>query len=134
MGAADIIRAGVDDIDGVEVMGDPLWLIAFQASDPDIDIYLVNDHLKALGWRLNSLQSPPALHFCVTRPNTRDGVAQSFVAALAESVEYARANVGTPAESGAMYGFGGTPSGNQTLNQLKSGVLDAMHEVAPEGV
>ena len=61
---------GVDDIDGIEVIGDPLWLIAFRATDPDIDIYLVNDHLKKLGWRLNSLQLPAALHFCVTRPNT----------------------------------------------------------------
>jgi hypothetical protein len=42
------------------------------------------------------------------------------------------ANVGKPAASGAMYGFGHTPQGNQTLNTLMSGVLDAMHEVAPE--
>ena len=134
MGTADIIRAGVDDIDGIEVMGDPLWLIAFRASDPDIDIYLVNDRLKALGWRLNSLQLPPALHFCVTRPNTREGVAEAFVEALRDAVGYAREHAGEAAESGAMYGFGGTPQGNQTLNQLMSGVLDAMHEVAPEGV
>ena len=134
MDTADTIRRGVDAIDGIEVIGDPYWLIAFQADDPDIDIYLVNDQLKRSGWRLNSLQLPPALHFCVTRPNTGEGVADAFVAALAEAEDYARANAGTPAESGAMYGFGGTPQGNQTLNQLMAGVLEAMHEVAPEGV
>ncbi len=134
MHTADIIRAGVDDIPGLAVIGDPLWLIAFRSTDPDIDIYLVNDHLKRAGWRLNSLQLPPALHFCVTRPNTAPGVAEAFVDALRDAVDHARQHAGEPAESGAMYGFGGTPQGNQTLNQLMSGVLDAMHEVAPEGV
>ena len=39
----------------------------------------------------------------------------------------------SPAESGAMYGFGaGTPQGNATVNMVMAGVLDAMHEVAPD--
>ncbi|MEI2716750.1 MAG: aspartate aminotransferase family protein [Candidatus Nanopelagicales bacterium] len=133
MAAAEVIRAGVADIDGIEVIGDPLWVVAFRATDAEIDIYLVNDRLKELGWRLNSLQLPPALHFCVTRPNTRDGVADGFVAALRDAVAYAREHAGEPAASGAMYGFGGTPQGNATLTELMAGVLDAMHEVAPDG-
>ena len=60
-------------IEGLQVIGDPLFLIAFQPDDPTIDIYLVNDALKARGWRLNALQLPPALHFCVTNPNTAPG-------------------------------------------------------------
>jgi len=51
---------------------------------------------------------------------------------LRVAVDYATALKGQPAESGAMYGFGGTPQGNQTLIAAMSGVLDAMHEVAPE--
>ena len=31
-----------------------------------------------------------------------------------------------------MYGFGGTPQGNATLKTVMAGVLDAMHEVAPD--
>ncbi len=132
MDAATTIRRGVAQTEGLEVIGDPTFLIAFKSSRDDLDIYLVNDHLKRAGWRLNSLQLPAALHFCVTRPNTQPGVAEAFVAALAEAAAWALANVGTPAESGAIYGFGGTPQGNQTLNQLMTGVLDAMHEPAPQ--
>lgn len=131
MDAATTIREGVTAIDGLEVIGDPTFLIAFKSTRDDVDIYLVNDYLKEAGWRLNSLQLPPALHFCVTRPNTREGLAEAFVAALEEAVSRAIANAGTPAMSGAMYGFGGTPQGNQTLRDLMGGVLDAMHEVAP---
>ena len=81
---------------------------------------------------MNSLQLPPALHFCITRPNTQPGMAEAFLAALRVAVDYAIEHKGTPAESGAMYGFGGTPQGNATLETVMAGVLDAMHEVAPD--
>lgn len=126
------LRRAIAETDGLEVIGDPLFLIAFKASDPDLDIYLVNDYLKEAGWRLNSLQLPPALHFCVTRPNTKPGVIDGFIDDLGRAVDYAREHQGQPAASGAMYGFGGTPQGNQTINTLMSGVLDAMHELAPD--
>jgi glutamate/tyrosine decarboxylase-like PLP-dependent enzyme len=129
---AATMRDGVAAIDGLRVIGDPTFLIAFMADREDLDIYLVNDALKDRGWRMNALQLPAALHFCVTRPNTRPGVVEAFLEDLQASVDYAMANVGKPAASGAMYGFGHTPQGNQTLNTLMSGVLDAMHEVAPE--
>ncbi|MAT61862.1 MAG: aspartate aminotransferase family protein [Micrococcales bacterium] len=131
LAAAEIIRAGVAGIEELTMIGDPTFLIAFESNHSALDIYLVNDHLKEAGWRLNSLQLPPALHFCVTRPNTQPGVAETFVADLRDAVRWALMNSGTPAQSGAMYGFGGSPQGNQTLNQLMGGVLDAMHEVAP---
>ncbi len=131
LSAAEVIQVGISGIDELDVIGDPTFLIAFKANHPDLDIYLVNDHLKQSGWRLNSLQLPAALHFCVTRPNTQPGVAEAFVADLRDAVRWALMNSGTPAQSGAMYGFGGSPQGNQTLNQLMGGVLDAMHEVAP---
>ena len=132
MTTARAIRDGVRAIPELEVIGDPTFLIAFKARDvEDLDIYLVNDSLKAQGWRMTALQLPPALHFCVTRPNTQDGTAERFVEALGVAVDYAKQHRGSPAESGAMYGFGGTPQGNETLSTLMSGVLDAMHEPAP---
>ena len=126
----DGIRAGIPEL---EVIGDPTFLVAFKAADEGaLDIYLVNDSLKAQGWRMNSLQLPPALHFCITRPNTGDGLAERFLEALAAAVAYAEEHRGEPAQSGAMYGFGHTPQGHATLETVMSGVLDAMHDVAPE--
>ena len=124
----DGIRAGFPEL---EIIGDPTFLVAFQAVG-DLDIYLVNDSLKDQGWRMNSLQLPPALHFCITRPNTAAGVAERFLAALEIAVGYAVEHHGVAAKSGAMYGFGGTPQGNATLETVMAGVLDAMHEVAPD--
>ena len=83
MRTAVTIRDGIRaDIPELEVIGDPLFLVAFKAAG-DLDIYLVNDSLMAQGWRMNPLQLPPALHFCVTRPNTAPGVAEAFLAGAA---------------------------------------------------
>lgn len=37
------------------------------------------------------------------------------------------------AQSGALYGLGGTPAGNEVLDTLFAAALDAMYEVAPSG-
>jgi sphinganine-1-phosphate aldolase len=126
---AAAIRAGIESIPELEVIGDPTFLVAFRS--PALNIYHVNDHLIARGWRLNALQLPPALHFCVTRPNTAPGVADAFVADLRDAVEYAKHPARADPKSGALYGLGGTPSGNEILDVLFTAALDAMYEVAP---
>ena len=59
MRTATTIKEGIREIPELEVIGDPLFLIAFKAAD-DLDIYLVNDSLIAQGWRMIALQKPPA--------------------------------------------------------------------------
>ena len=126
---AATIRRGVEAIPELEVIGNPTFLVAFRS--PDLNIYHVNDHLIAKGWRLNALQLPAALHFCVTRPNTAPGVADAFLADLRDAVEYAKHPARAEPKSGALYGLGGTPEGNEILNTLFVAALDAMYEVAP---
>ncbi len=100
MKTATAIRDGIrDGIPELEVIGDPVFLIAFKAAG-DLDIYLVNDALIAQGWRMNPLQLPPALHFCITRPNTAPGVAEAFLEALHGAVAYATRAQGRAGEVG----------------------------------
>ncbi len=133
--AADIfrtaaeIRAAVQSFPELRVLGDPFFNVAFTTTDDSgLDIFLVNDFLATRRWRLNGLQKPNAVHFCVTRPNTQPGVVATFRADLAEAVEYAKANRGTAARSGALY------AGGMTTEQLESGVawwLDATQALPP---
>jgi len=122
------IRGGIPEL---EIIGDPLFLIAFRPA-AGLNIYLVNDALIERGWRMNALQLPPALHFCITRPNTAPGVAERFLEDLRVAVDYATANKGKRARSGAAYGLGGSAIGNVMVKKMMSMILDAMHEVAPE--
>ena len=126
---AATIRRGIDAIPELEVIGEPTFLVAFRS--PELNIYHVNDHLIAKGWRLNALQLPAALHFCVTRPNTAPGVADAFIDDLREAVEYAKHPARAEPKSGALYGLGGTPEGNEILETLFTAALDAMYEGAP---
>ena len=126
---AATIRRGIDAIPELEVIGNPTFLVAFRARE--LNIYHVNDHLIAKGWRLNALQLPAALHFCVTRPNTAPGIAEAFISDLRDAVEYAKHPARVEPKSGALYGLGGTPEGNEILNTLFTAALDAMYEVAP---
>jgi glutamate/tyrosine decarboxylase-like PLP-dependent enzyme len=128
------LRASVESVEGLSLMGDPTFLVAFRTDPavlPDQAIYHVNDALLARGWRLNSLHHPPALHFCVTLPNTRPGVAEAFDTDLRAAVEYARHPDRESPRSGALYGFGGTPEGVAALDGLLAAGLDLMYALPP---
>ena len=60
-------------------------------------------------------------------------MAEAFVTDLHQAVEYAKHPARAEPKSGALYGLGGTPSGNEALNMLFNAALDAMYEVAPGG-
>jgi sphinganine-1-phosphate aldolase len=126
--AAREIEAAVRSHSELQVIGSPTFLIAFTSDQ--FDIYHLNDALISKGWRLNSLQLPAALHFCVTLPQSNPGVTAQFATDLAEAVAYAKSATGK-AKSGAMYGMGGTPVGNEMVTSMMSGFMDLMCEVAP---
>jgi sphinganine-1-phosphate aldolase len=128
---AATLRAGIDSIPDLEVIGDPTFLVAFRS--PELNIYHVNDHLIAKGWRLNALQLPAALHFCVTRPNTAPHIVESFLDDLHEAVDYAKHPPRSEPKSGALYGLGGTEAGDEILDVLFTAALDSMYDVAPSG-
>jgi len=131
---AQKIKAAVQARPELRVYGDdPTFLVAFGAARPPedggVDIFLVNDALTSRGWRMNPDQLPAGLHFCVTRPNTRPGLAEEFASDLEYAVEYAVDHRGEAATSGALYGMAGTPAGNDLVSFLLSGALDAMYAV-----
>jgi sphinganine-1-phosphate aldolase len=133
--AADIFRTAaalrqvIEAVPELTVLGDPFFNVAFTCTpESGLDIFQVNDFLASRRWRLNGLQKPSALHFCVTRPNTRPGVVDQFAADLAEAVAFARERVGTPARSGAFY------AGGVTKEQIAAGMagwLDATQALPP---
>jgi glutamate/tyrosine decarboxylase-like PLP-dependent enzyme len=141
--AADIFRTAkrlreiIGEHPELRVLGDPLFNVAFAATSADqrdddpIDIFHVNDALAAKQWRMNGLQHPPALHFCVTRPNTLPGVMDRFAVDLHEAVAYAREHRGERPRSGATYGAGGANIPRDKVAAGITGWLDATHALPP---
>ena len=99
LAAAAQIRHGIEKIDGLRVLGDPLFCIAFVTEDDALAVYRVMDEMSARGWSLNGLHRPPAVHICTTLRHAAPDVAERFVADLADS---AGAAAGQEASAGGM--------------------------------
>ncbi len=93
--ATGAIRAGIGEIPGIHVVGDPQsTMLAFTddsgAEDPDIRV--VVDEMAVRGWLLGSQPAhggPPTAHMCVMA--VHEPQVEQFLADLAASVESARA-------------------------------------------
>jgi sphinganine-1-phosphate aldolase len=104
---AAVIKEGVAAIPGLEVIGDPLFVIAFRSDE--VDIYRVMDAMTDKGWSLNGLYKPACLHLCTTLRHTEPGVAERFLADLSASVEYVRDNPdGGQGGAAPLYGMANT--------------------------
>ena len=128
--AAAAIRDTVVATPELRLVGTPTFVVAF-TSDV-VDIYHVNDAMRARGWRFNGLQYPNALHLAVTRPQTQDGVVERFAADLREAVAYARDHAGQPAVSAALYGGlpgGMTADASVFITAVMRQLLDAQQSV-----
>lgn len=128
MDVADKIQEGIRGIAELTLIGEPTFVISFRSDE--VDIYHVNDFMKTKGWRFNCLQLPPALHFCVTMPQTAvPGIADRMIGDLKESVEYAKSKAGTTAKTSALYGLAGTIEGNEQVTELLFGYFDYLYGV-----
>lgn len=128
MTVADRIRAGVESIPELILIGESTFVVSFRSEK--IDVFHVNDFMKTRGWRFNVLQLPPALHFCVTMPQTQvEKIADQLIADLCEGVAYAKTKSGTMAETSALYGIAGTVESNRVVSDLLYGFLDHFYSV-----
>jgi len=128
MDVADRIQEGVRSIPEFTIIGEPTFVISFRSEA--LDIFHVNDFMGDRGWRFNCLQLPPAMHFCVTMPQTEvPGIADRLVEDLRAGVAYARERAGTPARSSALYGLAGSAAGNRAVADLLYGVFDHLFQV-----
>ncbi|MCP3977005.1 MAG: aspartate aminotransferase family protein, partial [bacterium] len=126
--AADQIRRGIEGIPELEILGDPLWVIAF-ASD-SISIYEVMARMAQRGWSLNGLHHPPAVHIAVTLRHAQPGVTDSFLTDLRESVAEASAVDGeSQTGSAPMYGMAATFPARRAVGELLKRYIDRLYEL-----
>lgn len=121
------IRSGIQGIEGLRVLGDPLWVIAF--SSDELDIYRVLDGMSSRNWSLNGLHYPASIHLCVTLRHTLPGVVARFLEDLRSSVREVREN---PTEKGGMapvYGTAARIPVRGAVGDLLERYLDSLYEL-----
>jgi sphinganine-1-phosphate aldolase len=92
MEAAERLIAGVAEIPGLRVLGEPCApLVAVASSDPLLDVFVIADEARRLGWffqpQLSYQGIPPNLHFTLTGVSD----AGALLEALADATKAARA-------------------------------------------
>jgi glutamate/tyrosine decarboxylase-like PLP-dependent enzyme len=122
--AATRVKEGIAKIDGLAVIGDPLWNVAFTADD--VDVYRVLDVLGHHGWSLNGLQDPASIHLCVTLRHTQPGVVERFLADLAAAVEEVRADPQAGGSMAPIYGMATMTETQGAVEDLLEAYVDML--------
>jgi sphinganine-1-phosphate aldolase len=76
------LRAGIDAIPGLRVLGAPVMSVVAFGSDR-FDVFAVGDAMDARGWHLDRQQGPAALHLMVSPTHAK--IADAFLADLREA-------------------------------------------------
>jgi sphinganine-1-phosphate aldolase len=88
------MRAGIEEIAGLEIVGDPVGPLLAVRSDSH-DLYAIADAMDHKGWHLNRNTDPVGLHMMLS-PIHAD-IADEFLADLADAVANHGPSQGTPA-------------------------------------
>lgn len=85
---AELIKKKIKELNELEILGDPLWVIAI--SSKIIDPYSIASFMQRYGWNLNLLQNPRAFHIAITLKNANRTIAGKFLKDLENSIELAK--------------------------------------------
>jgi sphinganine-1-phosphate aldolase len=82
------IQKGLEEIDGIEVMGNPQLTVVAIKSDK-FNIYTLSDDLKNHGVYMDKMQGPPcnSIHICLTQIHANDEFVERFLKAVKDCVE-----------------------------------------------
>lgn len=129
----------------LEVCYEPLaMVVAFKARPrrhgvPALNIYSVGDAMAKMGWNLNALQSPPALHICCTMPTTK--ASDQFLVDLEKATHQLAQQRDEAVKSGqrvkeegnaAIYGMAESIPDKRLIGDITKGYLDGLTAIAPK--
>jgi len=129
VGAAKAIEAGIREKlhPDLYILGEPLVSVV-SFSSKTLNIYELADEMSSLGWHLNALQSPPALHIACTRPTVEavDKFLKDLETAV-QSVKLKGSDV-APGNTAALYGVAGSLPNKSVIKKMATGFIDTLYK------
>ena len=122
---AAYIKKEINGIPELRLLGDSLFVIAFNSDS--LDIYAVSDVMTKKGWSLNGLQQPPAIHIAVTLRHTQPGFAERFIQDLKEAIAYVKAHPEMQGSMTPVYGLTANVFMGAAVKEFLKGVLDMVY-------
>lgn len=124
---ADYIKAEIKKIPELEIIGDPLFVIAFKSET--LNIYKVLEAMGHHKWSLNGLHKPSCMHIALTLRHAQPGVKERFIADLKTAIDHVKAH---PEEKGSMapiYGMAATIPMRGLVSDMLKKYLDLIFKV-----
>jgi glutamate/tyrosine decarboxylase-like PLP-dependent enzyme len=127
LAAVETIRRGIEAIAELRILGRPIG--PFAVASDKLDIYQVLDQMTARGWSLTGLLKPAAIHVSPTLRWAESGVAERFVAHLAESVAYVRDTPNIEGGMAPIYGLAAAIPDRTIVHDLLKQVMDIYYRL-----
>ncbi|KHJ91697.1 pyridoxal-dependent decarboxylase domain protein [Oesophagostomum dentatum] len=124
---------GIEKIAGLELHGSPdVSVVAFKSSV--FNIYAVSDKMNRIGWNLNTLQNPNAIHICLTYNHASDEFVDAFLKDLSEvcAEVAASADKGCKSSTAALYGMAAQIPDKSLVDEMAFEFLDACYAKPPQ--
>ena len=121
------IKDGVRTIPELQLMGDPLFVIAFRSET--LDVYRLLDAMSERRWNLNGLHKPAALHLCVTLRHAQPGVAERFLEDLRASVDHVRHHPPSRGGMAPAYGMAASLPLRGVVSDLLKRYMDRLYRL-----
>ncbi|KAJ5653082.1 Sphingosine-1-phosphate lyase [Penicillium lividum] len=122
----------------MEIVGNPMVsVVAFRSKNGAIDIYDVADDMSAIGWHLNALQSPPAMHCAFTIPTAKavDQLITDLLKVIDKELEKAeerrrqgKSYILQRGDTSTLYGVAGSIPDKSVVSRLAVGFLDTLYK------
>ncbi len=125
MAATESLMDGVREIDGLRIVSDPdMCIFAIESTDPDVDVWKVEEFMGEQGWELERQQNPPSVHLSVMHHHA--DVVEEFLRDLKEAVDRARAAEASE-PTAPLYGLSAFMDDDE--EDLRDVVLDMMNDL-----
>jgi glutamate/tyrosine decarboxylase-like PLP-dependent enzyme len=120
------LKQEMREIPEIQVMGDPLFLIAFRSEV--LNVYKISEFMSQRHWGLNGLHLPPSVHICITLRHTQPGVKERFIEDLKAAIEYVKQNPSAPEGLGPIYGLASAVEMRDMVKEILNWCMDLLYE------
>jgi len=127
MATADYVKAEINKIPELKLLGDPLYVIAFASNT--VDIYKVMEQMTHKGYSLNGLHRPACVHIALTLRHAEPGIKERFIEDLKAAVSYVKANPSEQGSSAPIYGMAAALPVRSVVGDMLKTYMDAYYKV-----
>jgi len=120
--AVATMKAGVEGIDELYILGNPIGVFAFGSDS--LNVHEVSDQMSTRGWSLTSLQDPRGVHVSPTLRHTQAGVAERFVEDLRSAVAYVKEHPGSGEGTAPIYGLAAALPDRGVVHDMLKELMD----------